>query len=315
MMERLSTIEQNISAIMNANSEATEATEDIENTNVNSGNLIENDSYNDSDDDSTYEDFEVKRLKRKYSRGDVKFPIFEDSPLTENGEVKDIIELYSTARDWLFQIEIAFSANEIPETAKLAQAVQCLSGFALTWFRIKYEKGNKLLEISWEDFKKLFKNAFFPSTGDYVYYYDYFNWRQGHDMNVATYVMGFKARHQAIESEIPAKYAISKFMWGLKWPIRKYVELNRPLDIKNAYKIAYEGEKIVNYPAVTISSSSSLKSYVLYEFLNSYKKQNKILNKFNNEKGCYKRSKGSYKKKNKHYKKNFHKNNNNNKDN
>jgi hypothetical protein len=113
-----------------------------------------------------------------------------------------------------------------------------------------------LLNITWNEFEKLFKNAFFPSTNVYGYVddYDYLNWRQGPEMNVATYVMGFKTRQQAKEGDTSSKFAISKFMWGLKTPIRKYVEQSKPIDIENAYKLAYDDD--VTAESLTVFSPS-----------------------------------------------------------
>lgn len=64
--------------------------------------------------------------------------------------------------DWIFRVEKCFIMNRTQEDEKLEQALACLTGSAVTWWRIS-QKREKI--VSWKEFKEKFKIRFKPSRG------------------------------------------------------------------------------------------------------------------------------------------------------
>lgn len=64
--------------------------------------------------------------------------------------------------DWLFRMEKCFTMNRTAESEKLERALTCLTGSAVTWWRVAHER-EKIL--TWSTFKEKFTVRFKQSRG------------------------------------------------------------------------------------------------------------------------------------------------------
>nr|XP_010937346.1 uncharacterized protein LOC105056735 [Elaeis guineensis] len=69
------------------------------------------------------------------------------------------------AETWIQDMEKMFDALQYPENAKVGLAVPMLKGNAEFWWTaIKAAYGNNDDQLTWEEFKEIFYNQYFPRT-------------------------------------------------------------------------------------------------------------------------------------------------------
>lgn len=68
--------------------------------------------------------------------------------------------------DWIFRVEKCISVNQTEEDEKLALAMACMVGCAVTWLRMIHVR-DELLD--WRDFKRKIKRRFNPTRGGTIF--------------------------------------------------------------------------------------------------------------------------------------------------
>ena len=133
--------------------------------------------------------------------------------------------------DWLFQIEKSFEHNNTPEYAKLEEALTCLRGSAIRWWR--QAKFRERI-TNWVEFQERVLVRFKPCRGDTAL-----------DLLLNITQTGtvdeYRERFEEITVElphVPDAVLESAFLKGLKKKIRDQVKLSRPKDIYDMIEVA-----------------------------------------------------------------------------
>ncbi|CAA7046450.1 unnamed protein product [Microthlaspi erraticum] len=133
--------------------------------------------------------------------------------------------------DWLFRLEKCFEMNHVSEWDKLDQALTCLTGSAITWWRFSQEREQI---NTWKDFKDNVKVRFKPSRGSASV---------DHLLNIVQKgtVNEYRDRFEELSVElphVPDDVLEAAFLKGLKKSLRDQVVRCRPGNMTDIVEVA-----------------------------------------------------------------------------
>ncbi|CAA7049796.1 unnamed protein product [Microthlaspi erraticum] len=155
----------------------------------------------------------------------------EPTPTIQSKKVDLPLYEGSNPDDWLFRMEKCFGMNNVPESEKLEQALTCLTGAAVTWWRFSQEREHI---STWKDFRDKFKVRFKPSRGSASV--DRFL-----SMTQKGSVDEYRDKFEELSVElphVPDDVLESAFLKGLKKSLRDQVMRCRPVGMADIVDVA-----------------------------------------------------------------------------
>ncbi|XP_074315007.1 uncharacterized protein LOC141651185 [Silene latifolia] len=156
---------------------------------------------------------------------------------------------YSRARDskevdnFLFDMEQLFRASALDETLKVTTASMYLIDDAKQWWRSKYAeiKAGSIVLESWDNFKRLFKEQFYPENTDFLARRKLKSLK--HTGSIREYVKAYSTCMLEI-NDMTEKDRVFQFVDGLTEWAQREIMRQRPESLSAAMTVA---ERLVDY--------------------------------------------------------------------